>query len=75
MYCFQFYGKIYYRSLCDISPGTELLVFYGEEYAKELGIGVKKATKSEAKQPQISDFPVKTNHTTQGIDKQHQGKI
>ena len=35
---YQYRGRIYYRSFKPIPPGTELLVFYGEEYAKELGI-------------------------------------
>ena len=35
---YQYRGQIYYRSFKPIQPGTELLVFYGEEYAKELGI-------------------------------------
>ncbi|XP_033631837.1 histone-lysine N-methyltransferase PRDM9-like [Asterias rubens] len=35
---YQYCGQIYYRSFKTISPGQELLVFYGEEYASELGI-------------------------------------
>lgn len=35
---FQHRGQIYYRSFKDISPGTELLVWYGHDYGKELGI-------------------------------------
>ena len=35
---YQYKGAVYYRTLCDIQPGTELLVFYGESYARELGI-------------------------------------
>ena len=35
---FQFRGNIYYRTYKPIPPGTELLVWYGESYAKELEI-------------------------------------
>jgi hypothetical protein len=35
---FQHKGDIYYRSYKDIPPGTELLVWYGQDYGKELGI-------------------------------------
>ena len=34
---FQYHGKVYYRSFKRIYPGSELLVWYGEQYAKELG--------------------------------------
>ena len=33
-------GRMYYRTIHDIAPGTELLVFYGVGYAKVLGIDV-----------------------------------
>ena len=35
---FQYHGNIYYRSFKHIYPGNELYVWYGEEYARELGI-------------------------------------
>ena len=35
---FQFRGRIYYRSYKVINPGDELLVYYGDSYAKQLGI-------------------------------------
>lgn len=35
---FQYLGKIYYRTIRNIYPQTELLVWYGDEYAKRLGI-------------------------------------
>ncbi|GLV41340.1 Blimp-1 [Carabus blaptoides fortunei] len=38
---FQYRGQIFYRSVVDIQPHTELLVFYGPKFAKELGIDVK----------------------------------
>ena len=40
MVAFQYCGHIYYRSFKHIYPGSELLVWYGEEYARELGIPV-----------------------------------
>lgn len=35
---FQFQKNIYYRSIQHIYPGNELLVWYGDEYAMDLGI-------------------------------------
>uniref|UniRef100_UPI00398E82BB histone-lysine N-methyltransferase PRDM9-like n=1 Tax=Pristiophorus japonicus TaxID=55135 RepID=UPI00398E82BB len=35
---FQHCGKIYYRTCKPVPPRCELLVWYGDEYAKELGI-------------------------------------
>ena len=35
---YQYQGQIYYRTYKDIQPNTELLVWYGSEYGKELGI-------------------------------------
>ncbi|XP_041466345.1 histone-lysine N-methyltransferase PRDM9-like [Lytechinus variegatus] len=35
---FQYLGEIYYRTFKPICPGRELLVYYGEQYAKDLGI-------------------------------------
>lgn len=37
---FQYHGDIYYRTIKHVTPGSELLVWYGEEYAKELGLSV-----------------------------------
>ena len=37
---FQFRGKIYYRTYKPIKAGSELLVWYGESYAKDLGISL-----------------------------------
>ena len=37
---FQYHSKIYYRTFRSVCPGTELLVWYGEERAKDLGISV-----------------------------------
>ena len=35
---FQHRGHIFYRTFKDIPAGTELLVWYGHDYGKELGI-------------------------------------
>ncbi len=35
---YQYHGNIYYRTFKTIPPHTELLVWYGDRYAKELGI-------------------------------------
>ena len=41
MIALQFHGKIWYRTYKDIKVGEELLVWYGEQYAKELGIALQ----------------------------------
>ena len=38
---FQFRGKIYYRTYKSIHTGRELLVWYGESYARDLGISLE----------------------------------
>ncbi|CAG2230906.1 PRDM7_9 [Mytilus edulis] len=35
---YQYKGQIFYRSFKDIVQGTELLVWYGQDYGKDLGI-------------------------------------
>ena len=35
---YQYQGAIYYRTLCELPPGQELLVWYGDDYGAELGI-------------------------------------
>ncbi|XP_052085114.1 histone-lysine N-methyltransferase PRDM9-like [Mytilus californianus] len=35
---YQYKGLIFYRSFKDIPQGTELLVWYGQDYGKDLGI-------------------------------------
>ncbi|XP_064381799.1 histone-lysine N-methyltransferase PRDM9-like isoform X1 [Halichondria panicea] len=40
MVAYQHCGEIYYRTFKDVQPGQELLVWYGEEYAEDLGIGL-----------------------------------
>ncbi|XP_065904055.1 oocyte zinc finger protein XlCOF6-like [Dysidea avara] len=37
---FQYQGNIYCHAIDDIKPGTELLVWYGEQYVKLLGLPV-----------------------------------
>ena len=34
----QIVGKIYYRADKDVEPDKELLVWYGDNYAQELGL-------------------------------------
>ncbi|CAF1641713.1 unnamed protein product [Adineta ricciae] len=34
----QFNGELYYQTKRDVKAGEELFVYYGEEYARELGI-------------------------------------
>ncbi|XP_041356285.1 zinc finger protein 724-like isoform X2 [Gigantopelta aegis] len=50
---YQFSGQIYYRSFKPIKPGSELLVWYGQEYAKELGISPKQWTSKHMKKTNI----------------------
>lgn len=38
MTAFQTGGDIYYRTVQTIRPNTELLVWYGDDYAAELGL-------------------------------------
>ncbi|XP_053524776.1 histone-lysine N-methyltransferase PRDM9-like [Artibeus jamaicensis] len=35
---FQYHGRIFYRTCRVIRPGCELLVWYGDEYGRQLGI-------------------------------------
>ena len=37
---FQFEGQIFYRTIKSVYPGTELLVWYGDQYASNFGISV-----------------------------------
>ena len=37
---FQFEGQIFYHTIKSVYPGTELLVWYGDQYASNLGISV-----------------------------------
>ncbi|XP_078584714.1 histone-lysine N-methyltransferase PRDM9-like [Branchiostoma floridae x Branchiostoma japonicum] len=49
---FQYYRNIYYRTYKPIPPGTELMVWYGNEYAKELGISEKALEEQERQNKQ-----------------------
>ena len=40
LFSLQYHGSIYYRVYKPIQPGDELLVWYGEEYARDLGIDI-----------------------------------
>jgi hypothetical protein len=40
MVAYQYRGQIFYRTRKSIYPGSELLVWYGDNYARELGIPV-----------------------------------
>ncbi|PSN56705.1 PR domain zinc finger protein 4, partial [Blattella germanica] len=37
---FQYKGQMYYRTVQDLPPHVELLVWYGDDYGRELGIDV-----------------------------------
>ncbi|XP_066275163.1 histone-lysine N-methyltransferase PRDM9-like [Branchiostoma lanceolatum] len=50
---FQYYRNIYYRTYKPVPPGTELLVWYGNEYAKELGISEAKQEESNKQKQSI----------------------
>ena len=53
MVAYQFHGKIFYRVYKEVEAGTEFLVWYGEQYARELDIA-------------LDDTPEETNTTTPG---------
>ncbi|XP_059177567.1 PR domain zinc finger protein 14-like isoform X2 [Physella acuta] len=40
---YQHQGEIFYRAHRDIPAGTEILVYYGDSYARDLGIEVDRA--------------------------------
>ena len=46
---FQLHGRIYYRVFRHISPGEELLVWYGKQYAGQLGL----STEDDANMPEV----------------------
>ena len=46
---FQYRGEIYYRSMKEVKPGKELLVWYGDEYACNLNIFQDSASKKGKK--------------------------
>lgn len=40
LYAFQYLGNVFYRSFKEISPGTEMLVWYDDKYPQYMGIPV-----------------------------------
>ena len=38
---YQSYGDLYFRTTKDIEPGSDLKVFYNEEYASHVGFKMK----------------------------------
>ena len=52
---FQLAGQVYYRAIMGIRVGTELLVFYGETYARGLGIKMEKFKKYMGKEDQTKE--------------------
>ena len=53
---FQYHGEIYYRAYKDIKTNQELLVWYGDEYAKNLGIVPDKEVITENLRKDIGDL-------------------
>ena len=47
---FQYKGEMYYRTFKNIPAHTELLVWYGDDYARNLGIDVENFHKPQQKQ-------------------------
>ena len=41
LFVFQYGDNIYYRAYKDISPGSELLVWYDDQYEKFLGVPLR----------------------------------
>ena len=67
MIAYQFQGNIFYRVYKQVEAGTEFLVWYGEEYARELDIALEPM---ECKKPFIC--PVCGSEFTQkGTQKRH----
>ncbi|GBN49323.1 Histone-lysine N-methyltransferase PRDM9 [Araneus ventricosus] len=48
---FQFQGDIYYKTVKPVLPYTEILVWYGDEYASALGVDVKEKRNTESPRP------------------------
>ena len=49
MIAYQYKNQIFYRSFKPIKAGSEFLVWYGNQYAEDLGILRKKELKIEIK--------------------------
>ncbi|XP_060760233.1 histone-lysine N-methyltransferase PRDM9-like isoform X2 [Neoarius graeffei] len=56
---FQYQGEIFYRSCQPIKPRQELLVWYEEKYAKDLGITFNCIWKQKSSISETSDCPLK----------------
>ncbi|KAJ8932331.1 hypothetical protein NQ314_014750, partial [Rhamnusium bicolor] len=53
---FQYKGNLYYRTCKEIKSGEELLVYYGQSFAKNLGIDVKKYFQPDEEEVNLSYF-------------------
>ncbi|XP_043226482.1 histone-lysine N-methyltransferase PRDM9-like [Amphibalanus amphitrite] len=53
---FQYKGQMYYRTYKPIVKGSELLVYYGDAYARELNINVQTFRKAPAAAPPPAAF-------------------
>ncbi|CAK1553221.1 unnamed protein product [Leptosia nina] len=66
---FQYQGQMYYRTIKLIPPHTELLVFYGVQFAVKLGIDVRRYNNSlPAVEPQVTVDPVQTDTIIQDLE-------
>jgi len=63
---FQFYREIYYRTYKPVEIGDELLVWYGDDYARDLGIKLDDEIKSVLVEPAGSDFIANKSSATGG---------
>ncbi|KAM6143767.1 histone-lysine N-methyltransferase PRDM9-like isoform 2-T2 [Erethizon dorsatum] len=57
---FQYHGQIFYRTCQAVGPGSELLVWYGDEYGEELGLkwGSKwKKRHAAGREPKAEIYP------------------
>ena len=53
---YQFKGSLYYRTVRDVPPNTELLVWYGDSYGKDLGIDPKAFRAPPANPHALSEY-------------------
>ena len=66
---FQFEGQIFYCTIKSVYPGTELLVWYGDQYASKLGISVDAEGESARCEGLLHFCP--SNPTSQESKQQH----
>ena len=59
---FQYQASIYYRTIQDVPAGTELLVWYGDEYGAELDISKEEFYHSAGEYYQKSVITIFTFH-------------